>query len=184
MCWASDRVAAGELLSDDGFMASNINRWIKYARARVEVAVGKGNKELDRREAERDADLADRPWLRAADETPSLDEARARIRWESEQADAGAAPRANPVVGTNPVADAGTRGGYSDDTTDGSAASAPSNISESRSPEDLRADADAAGARLELETRQRESAARLDAIREELGIEPPPVSGPREPKAH
>ena len=183
LCWACDRVAEGELLSDDGAMASNINRWMKYARARMEVAVGKGNKELDRLEAERDADLADRPWLRATDETPSLDEARARIRWESERADADA----GAVAGASGVPSGGNEEPNSTSAgpaIDGSVAPVPPGTPDARSPDALRADAEAAGARLELETRQRESAARLDAIREELGIKPPPVSGPREPKAH
>ena len=157
-------------------MASNINRWMKYARARLEDAVGKGNQELDRLEAEREVDLADRPWLRASGETPSLDEARARIRWETEQADAGGTAEASPSVNADGEA-------RSDDSPDPSA-TAPSKASEPRSPEDLRADAEAAGARLELEARQRESTERLDAIRAELGIKPPPVSDPREPKDH
>lgn len=172
-------------------MSSNVTRWMKYARARIESAVGKGNQELDRLEAERQADLADRPWLAADGDAPTLDEARARIRWEAEQAAAakpgadrtagGAEPPAAPGASeaTPPAgASAAHDGPEPSDAPTRPAAEAP------RAPEDVQAEAEAAGARLELEARQRESAARLDAIRAELGIEPPPANGPSEPKAH
>lgn len=60
-------------------MASNLDRWMKYAKARLDAAVRRGNDQLDRKEAEREAELADRPWLQSQGDTPTLDEVRARI---------------------------------------------------------------------------------------------------------
>ncbi len=66
-------------------MAFDVNRWMKYARARIDSSVGEGNRSLDRLEAEREADVADKPWLRSETDAPTLDEARARIEWEAER---------------------------------------------------------------------------------------------------
>lgn len=104
-------------------MALNVGRWFKYAQARLDAAVRSGHEELDELEAERAAQVAERPWLGSDAEVPTFDEARARIE--------------------------GT-------------AAAP-----------IDADAEAAQARLEVDRRARESADRLDAIRRELGVEPP-----------
>jgi hypothetical protein len=129
-------------------MALDVNRWLHYAKARLDRAVGQGNRSLDRLEAEREVELADKPWLRSDAEAPTLDEARARIEWEAERQrrdahQARTAPAATPAGSpTHPAADA---------------------------------DAEQEGARLELERRDRESAARLAQIREELGVDPPPT---------
>jgi hypothetical protein len=121
-------------------MALNLGRWIKYAQARLDGALASGNRELDQLEAEREAELADRPWLASDAEHPTLDEARARIEWEAGQQaeDPGTAPAPTPP-------------------SSGDAGDA----------------ADAAAARIEIDRREREAKARLDAMREELGIEPP-----------
>ena len=87
-------------------MAFDVNRWMKYARARIDSAVGQGNRSLDRLEAEREADLADKPWLRSGTEAPTLDEARARIEWEAErQRKAAAPPPATPATPEDPTAE-------------------------------------------------------------------------------
>jgi hypothetical protein len=134
-------------------MALNVGRWVKYARARIDGAVNQGNRDLDRLEAEREVELADKPWLRSDSTAPSLDETRARIEWEAarqrEEADrrrAGAAgePEPPPRSGLSTAAD----------------------------PSTTAADAEAAQARLELDARQREATARLEEIRRELGVEP------------
>lgn len=118
-------------------MALNVGRWIKYAQARLDGALASGNRELDQLEAEREAELADRPWLASDAEHPTLDEARARIEWEAEQhADDPAAPPAPTLPSSGDAADA-------------------------------------SAARIELDRREREAKERLDALREELGIEPP-----------
>nr|MDQ3293255.1 hypothetical protein [Actinomycetota bacterium] len=54
-------------------------RWLRYAKARVDAAVRSGEKELDRREAELDAEVADKPWLTSDRDSPTFDEAKARI---------------------------------------------------------------------------------------------------------
>ena len=84
-------------------MPLNLGRWVKYARARLDAAVAQGERSLDRREAEREAELADRPWLASEADAPTLDEARARIEWEAEhqrRAGDGATPAAGPPAGT------------------------------------------------------------------------------------
>lgn len=135
-------------------MALDIDRWLKYARARFDRAVGDGNRSLDRLEAEREAELADKPWLRSDGEAPTLDEARARIEHEAD--------RQRRAAG-EPPADAET---------------APLGP---RPPEDVTADAEREGARLELERREQASAARLEQIRAELGVAEPPAEPPADP---
>ena len=66
-------------------MALNVNRWVKYAKARIDSAVGSGHEELDRLEAKREAERADKPWLGSDSAAPTFDEARARIAWEADQ---------------------------------------------------------------------------------------------------
>jgi len=89
-------------------MALDVNRWLKYAKARIDDAVGSGNRSLDRLEAEQEANAADKPWLRSSGEAPTLDEARARIEWEAQRqadqakAEAEAAP---PSSGAAPTED-------------------------------------------------------------------------------
>jgi hypothetical protein len=163
----------------------NISRWFNYAKARIDSAIGQGHRDLDELEAQREAELADRPWLASDTETPTFDEARARIEWEAEQAArrAGrdAAPERSDGPG-GPTATAST-GPAPSPTTGASAGPAPADTAGDPegafpSPEERAAAAEAAGARLELEARQRESAARLDAIRAELGIDPPDEETP------
>lgn len=134
-------------------MALDVNRWLKYAKARIDSAVGQGNKSLDRLEAEREADLADKPWLGSDRDAPTLDEARARIEWEAERQ----------------RRESGHGGGAVSDRP------AP------RSPRDAAADAEQESARLELDRREKESATRLEQIREELGVDTPPADPPPPP---
>jgi len=134
-------------------MALDVNRWLKYAKARLDTAVNQGNASLDRLEAEREADLADKPWLRSDRTAPTLDEAKARIEWEAEEQrrradEDGAPPTAGDPSGRPPPTTAG--------------------------------DAEHESARLELERREQASAARLEEIRRELGVEDPPAGAPPE----
>ncbi len=148
----------------------DVSRWMKYAKARLHAAIGQGHRDLDELEAQREAELADRPWLAAEGDAPTFDEARARIEWQAEQAaraagnDDAAPASGGPSAPDGPDA---TPGG------DAPRPTAPGLVP----PEDRAAAAEAAAARLELDARERESAARLDAIREELGIEPPADAG-------
>ena len=126
-------------------MALNLNQWVNYAKTRLDSAIGRGNEELDRLEAGRAAESADKPWLTSDGEAPTLDEARARIEWETKhQADAASSGRASGTT-------------------------APTG------PDEVRAAAEAEQARLELDQRQKAAAERLSQIREELGVEAPPA---------
>ncbi|CAN5439210.1 hypothetical protein BH10ACT1_BH10ACT1_39340 [soil metagenome] len=132
-------------------MALDVNRWLKYAKARIDSAVGQGNSSLDRLEAEREAEVADKPWLRSDGDAPTLDEARARIQWEAQRQAAVAEGHAGAASTTGPGPKA-----------------APA-----LDPQDQAAAAEAQSARLQLEAQERASAERLDAIRRELGVDAP-----------
>jgi hypothetical protein len=159
----------------------NFSRWLDYAKTKVEMAVRSGHRELDELEAEREASTADKPWLRAEGEAPTFDEARARIEWQAKQAAEGGTPPAPGSAGsaTGPSAGSTPGSGPAAEPASPAPAATPADPATPTppiaSPEDRVRDAEAASARLELEARQRESAARLDAIREELGIDPPPT---------
>jgi hypothetical protein len=126
-------------------MAANLGRWWKYAQAKLSSAVSSSNAELDELEAEQAARVADKPWLARDGAAPTLEETRARIEWEAEEQ----RRRAEAEV----------------DAAD--------------SPEDAPARAEAPPdpeveqARIELDRQARESKERLDAIRKELGVDPP-----------
>lgn len=154
-------------------MALNVSRWVNYAKARIESAVGRGNDELTRLEAEREAELADKPWLRSDGEAPTLDEARARIEWETRRQGELAAERdrAAPAGGPSPsVSDAPTH--------EAGPAPAPGAPTPPGDPEELRLAAEAEQAKLAIEARDRAAAERLDEIRRELGVEAPPGDAP------
>jgi hypothetical protein len=161
---------------DDGAMGFDVNRWVKYARARIDAAVGQGHEELDRREAEREAELAERPWLAADGSAPSLDEARARIRWEAERQERAAA-RGDAASGPDaPDERGGTTApgpaGAADSPADGDAGPDPRGAGP-RDPAERARDAEREGARIELEERSRQAADRLAQIRRELGVDGP-----------
>lgn len=63
---------------------STWSRWLKYAKAKLDSTVRSANRELDRREADLEAEQAGKPWLADDADTPTYDEVRARI-----EADAG-----------------------------------------------------------------------------------------------
>ena len=172
---------------------ANFNRWFNYAKAKFEATFAEGNRELDELEAERAAEVADKPWLSATGEAPSFDEAKARIEWEAEEAarrarasgDGGSrAPSAGDGAVSGSVGPMNRDGGpvtpSAGTSGEGSSTSAaPGPVGDQAvgnpitSPEERAAAAEAASAQLEMEARQKESAARLDAIRAELGIDPP-----------
>jgi hypothetical protein len=132
-------------------MAANVGRWLKYAQAKLESMVSSSNSELDQLEAEQAARAEGRPWISSDAEAPTLDEARARIEWEAEEqrrrADAAASGAAAP------------------------AASAPGQPGPPEAP-----DPEVVRAQIELDRQARESKERLEAIRKELGVEPPSTS--------
>lgn len=126
-------------------MAANVGRWLKYAQAKLNSVVSSSNAELDDLEAEQAARAADRPWLASEGEAPTLDEARARIEWEAEEQRRRAEASDPPAPSTPKGAGA---------------------VSDAPDPEVVRA-------QIELDRQARESKERLDAIRKELGVDPP-----------
>lgn len=72
-------------------MALDVNRWLKYAKARLDAAVGSGNKRLDELEARREVERGERPWTDEHDGiAPTMDQVRARIEREEARQRAGA----------------------------------------------------------------------------------------------
>jgi hypothetical protein len=74
-------------------MAAQWERWLRYAKAKLDDTVKRGNEELDRREAELDARREERtPWAGDRDRAaPTFDEAKARIEHEA------GSPRSDPT---------------------------------------------------------------------------------------
>ena len=91
----------------------------------------------------------DKPWLASDGEAPTLEETRARIEWEAEEQRrrAEAAPAAATARATAHPRPAAPAAGQ-------------------RGPR-------VAAARIELDRQARESRERLEAIRKELGVDPP-----------
>jgi multidrug efflux pump subunit AcrA (membrane-fusion protein) len=155
-------------------MAMDLNKWVNYAKARLESAVGRGNDELTRLEAEREAELADKPWLRSDGAAPTLDEARARIEWESRRQEELAAERDRMNAATAAPEPSGTN-----PAEPPAGVPAPSAPAAPADPEELRLAAEAEQAKLAIEERDRAAAQRLDEIRRELGVDAPPDDADR-----
>ena len=130
-------------------MAANLSKWLKYAQAKLNSAVSSSNAELDDLEAEQAARAADRPWLASDADAPTLDETRARIEWEAEE------QRRRAEIAEAPA------------SPGRAAPDAPGAVDDQPDPEVVRA-------RIELDRQARESKERLEAIRKELGVDPPP----------
>lgn len=187
-------------------MALNLRRWLRYAQAKVTDAVSSSEADLARREAEREVELADKPWLTDDGAAPSLETTRARIAWEAEQAERAttggdgadqtdraesapstteavdeAAPGSSTTSGSSPGPEAGGSS-ISDPTPAGGGGSSGVDPGPTApSTPDLGAfgvdEAEAAQARIELDRRDEQAAARLDAIRRELDVDPPEGEG-------
>lgn len=72
-------------------MAAQWQRWLRYAKAKVDATVRDGEREMDRLEAERAAATEGKPWLSSSGDAPTLDEVRARIE-EGSRSSGTAAP--------------------------------------------------------------------------------------------
>lgn len=166
------------------------SRWSKYAKAKLDDTLSQANKELDRREAEREAAAADAPWLRDDADTPSLEDTAARIRRELEEqqraagqnpdaADESAAtPGPDEVAGDrsnpSPPAEPPGQRAPSGDAQASPPADPPATAGPApRDPAQVAADASLAQARLQIEANQREATERLAAMRRELGVDDP-----------
>jgi hypothetical protein len=69
-----------------------LNRWLKYAQAKVTSVVKSSDDEVARREARLEAEMAEKPWLRSDSESPTFDEVRERIERETPRPSASATP--------------------------------------------------------------------------------------------
>lgn len=54
-------------------------RWLRYAKAKIDLTVSEGEREMDRLESEQAAASEGKPWLSSTGDAPTLDETRARI---------------------------------------------------------------------------------------------------------
>lgn len=80
-------------------MAAQWERWLKYAKAKLDDSVRRGEKRLDELEAEQAAQAAGKPWLSGTADAPTLDEARARIEAKAEAAGQTAPSTSEPDLG-------------------------------------------------------------------------------------
>lgn len=157
-------------------MGPELSKWLAYAKARIRDAVRSGDAKLDELEARREAERADRPWLSEDGEELTFEQVRARIEWEERRAaersggpaDGSPSPGPGRVEGTSAEV-----GGSAEPRGDGAEDAAERPGPGGRSPEEVAADAELEMARLQLEERERASRDRLEAIRRELGVEPP-----------
>lgn len=62
---------------------SMLNRWLKYAEAKVKSVVTSSDDKVAKREARLEAEMAEKPWLRSDGESPSFDDVKARIETEA-----------------------------------------------------------------------------------------------------
>lgn len=148
-------------------MAMNVSRWLKYAKAKLDATVSSANEELDHLEARQQGERADRPWLGDDRTAPTFEQAQARIRWQADQAE---------QAGRSKAAEPGGREGPGDSALTDPAAGRTSGDVTAPDPVGPLTGAEAAeqhAARLELDERAQRSAARLEQIRRELGVDDP-----------
>ncbi len=79
-------------------MAAQWERWLRYAKAKLDDTVRRGDARMDRLEAEQAARAEGKPWLSADGAAPTFDEARSRIE-----------QRAEPAVPPEPAVDFNAR---------------------------------------------------------------------------
>lgn len=80
-------------------MAAQWERWLKYAKAKLDDTVSRGESRLDQLEAEQAARAEGKPWLSGTGDAPTFDEAKARIEAQAEAAGQAPAPTAEPELG-------------------------------------------------------------------------------------
>ncbi|MCB0976146.1 MAG: hypothetical protein KDB02_01695 [Acidimicrobiales bacterium] len=88
-------------------MGLDVNRWLKYAKAKLDSAVSSGSRRIDELEAERERERADKPWLSSPDDdstVPTLDQVRARIEWEEQRQGIGESDQPRGGVPDRPTA--------------------------------------------------------------------------------
>lgn len=82
---------------------ANWQRWLNYGKAKLDSTLRSGEEELDRREARLEAEAAEKPWLRGTAAAPTLDEVKARIAFDAEQAEAAAKKSPGDPPSTTPL---------------------------------------------------------------------------------
>lgn len=145
-------------------MAAQWERWLRYAKAKLDDTVKRGDAELDRREAEQRARAEGKPWLSAEGGAPTFDETRARIEDQSRQAEelrrareqAAPTPEAAPAPDEPaPAPDEGAAG--------------PIAPAEPSGPPPLTTDPQLGS--IDFAAQQRAADERLAAMRRELGLD-------------
>ncbi|HEX7133333.1 MAG TPA: hypothetical protein VF228_12200 [Iamia sp.] len=147
-------------------MPAQWERWLRYAKAKLDDTVTRGDAELDRREAEQRARAEGKPWLSAEGDAPTLDEARARIEHQARQAEEAQRARdaETPSLAEEPTSDA------------------PAEPAAPGPPPPLTTDPQLGS--IDFAAQQRAADERLAAMRKELGLEgdddppDPKASGP------
>ncbi len=127
-------------------------RWLRYAKAKIDLTVTEGEREMDRLEGEQAAAAEGKPWLSGTGDAPTFDEAKARIEDRARRAP-------SPPGGA-----AGTRA--PDPTAPDGAPPAPGPSGDEA---------------FDAEAHRRAAADRLAAIRDELGLGDEPGAGPDDP---
>jgi len=149
-------------------MAAQWERWLRYAKAKLDDSVKKGDAELDRREAEQRARAEAEPWLASEGDAPTFDEARARIEHQARRADEAQRARdaAKPSLAKEPTSD-----DPSDPTpSDPAPADAPPvGPAAPSAPPPLTTDPQLGS--IDFAAQQRAADERLAAMRKELGLD-------------
>ena len=67
-------------------MSANWQRWLRYAKAKLDSTLKESEADLDEREAQMRAEAEGKPWLSSESEAPTFDEMRARIEHDAREA--------------------------------------------------------------------------------------------------
>ncbi|HYI61338.1 MAG TPA: hypothetical protein VEW93_05990 [Acidimicrobiales bacterium] len=158
-------------------MAAQWQRWLRYAKAKLDSTVRESERELDRREAELEARAEGKPWLSSSGDAPTFDEARARIADRARQSGTGPGSPAGPAGGAGAAAPGGS----------GASASRPGSPARASGPgsEPAPEGGGSSEEAFDVEAQRRAGAERLAAIRDELGLadDPDGPTGGPAPKA-
>ena len=150
-------------------MSVSWQRWLAYAKAKLDSSLKESEADLDEREARLRAEAEGKPWLSSTSESPTFDEMRARI--EHDARESAERQRRRPPGGAPSPSRPGPRlvGG----PTDAPASSGPTGVGP-------QAPAPAAGvstgvgedplASFDMAAHQKAADERLAAIRRELGL--------------
>jgi hypothetical protein len=67
-------------------VSASWQRWLRYAKAKLDSTLKEGEADLDEREARLRAEAEGKPWLSSTSEAPTFDEMRARIEHDAREA--------------------------------------------------------------------------------------------------